>query len=62
MSLTLKIVAGVAIALGLYDIIIAALNGKKWTISWQLLQFGKRWPVVPFALGFLMGHFWWSQC
>lgn len=40
---------------------VALLNRKEGdTISeihWRLAQ---RYPVVPFAFGVLMGHFWWQ--
>ena len=32
------------------------------TISWVVLKDSKKWPIVAFAFGFLMGHIFAPNC
>lgn len=40
-----------------YDGYAVVKGGVQNTISYQLVQLSKKIPFIPFALGFLMGHF-----
>ena len=44
-----------------YDIYAAADREQK-TISRVMLEAARRYPIVPFAWGVLMGHWFWSMC
>ena len=41
------------------DIILVVTDHT--TISRQMLEWSGKYPVVPFGVGFLMGHLFWSQ-
>lgn len=59
MSLSLIVVAAVAVLLIAFDVWIVIAKGVKATISWQMLQAAKDYPIIPFALGVLFGHLFW---
>lgn len=59
--MTLAVVASVAVALIGYDVFIAVKVGQQATISKQLYQFSRDYPVVPFTVGFIFGHIFWVQ-
>jgi hypothetical protein len=44
-----------------YDVVIIALRGYQATVSAFLLNFSKRFPIVPFAGGVLIGHLFWPN-
>lgn len=57
----------VIVAVGV--ILIAYDVWAKWkdptgdsTISWVVLTESKKWPVVAFGFGFLMGHMFFQNC
>jgi len=50
---------GVIILLSIVYEIIAAIQNQGYTISEIVWSFNKH-PVITFALGFLMGHFFWQ--
>lgn len=45
----------------LWDVFAAALSGNSATESVILLKLGHDHPIIPLAVGVLLGHFWWSQ-
>lgn len=55
---TTEIVMSVTVVLLFgYDIYAVIKGGISNTISWQIVDLSKRFPFIPFSLGFLMGHF-----
>jgi hypothetical protein len=60
--MTIIVLLSVAIVLIIYDIIVVALFGRDETISWQMWLISQKYPVIPFALGFVMGHILWHNC
>lgn len=48
------LVASVAIGAA-YDV-WAVSHSYTWTISANLLQAARDWPVIPFVIGVLLGH------
>lgn len=54
------IVALVVLAL-VYDLIAFLRGGFQNTISWAMYELGKSYPIIPFLLGVVAGHFFWSQ-
>lgn len=59
--MTLGIVLGLGILLGIYDLVLLASEGSQATISAQLYTVSKKYPVIPFLFGFLMGHLFFVQ-
>lgn len=50
------IVSSIAV-IGLVDIWLALTRGKEETISVAITEWSKQYPIIPFAFGLLMGHF-----
>jgi hypothetical protein len=44
-----------------YDTVAALLAGSNGTISWVTWTAAHVYPVIPFGVGFLCGHLFWSQ-
>lgn len=61
-SLTTIVVVIAVCALSLFDIVVLTKNGIKATISYLLFTSAQKYPAIPFALGFLMGHLFWTMC
>jgi len=58
-TLTLIVIFGTVAALIAYDVWAAFTPGA--TISEVMLSLGHKHPIIPLAMGILIGHFWWSQ-
>lgn len=41
------------------DVYLAMDGGADAMISFIFYKWAKQWPVLPFAIGVLMGHFFW---
>jgi hypothetical protein len=50
-----------AVALAAYALYAAVFLPREMQVSATLLRLARRWPVIPFALGVLLGHWFWSQ-
>ena len=57
---TMVLIVGTATVI-LFDAIVAWRGGAGATISEVVLATALRRPIVPFALGVLVGHLFWSQ-
>ena len=56
-KITIVVIIAAIVILGGFDVVIAYLGGKESTISLVITDYSHKWPVIPFAFGFLMGHF-----
>lgn len=62
-DLTASIIIIVTVGLLAYDVWVKAKDPTgDSTISWVVLTSSKRWPVIAFAFGFLMGHLFFQNC
>lgn len=62
-DVTSIIIGSVTALLIAYDVWVAYKDPTKdATISWVLLSSSKKWPVIAFAFGFLMGHLFFQNC
>lgn len=43
------------------DLALLVKKGYASTVSWTLYRLGVEYPVVPFLMGVVMGHLWWSN-
>ena len=50
----------IAVVAIVYDLFIMATKGVSWTISVRLLAWSKLYPIIPFSIGVLMGHLFFS--
>lgn len=46
----------------LIDVVLWKLKGFEATFSRTLYTWSTRWPMLPFLLGFVAGHIFWSNC
>ncbi len=60
-SLTMGVLSVFAVGLIVYDVWTVLKRGSSTTISVQLYEFSKNYPMVPFLIGFVMGHIFWTQ-
>lgn len=58
MTTTQIVMASAVVLLLGYDCYAVFRGGVKNTISWQMTALSQRYPFIPFAMGFLMGHFY----
>jgi hypothetical protein len=61
MNITAWILIGVVAGLIGYDLFAVAKWGYTGTISYDVLSASKNHPIIPFAIGIIAGHFFWSQ-
>ena len=67
MALVVTLITLLTAVLGLvaYDVYLAVRWGSEATISYQLLQASRAEPIIPLALGLvlgiLLGHLFWPQ-
>jgi len=56
MNRTRLIVTSIIITLGIYDAAVVSYGGVDWSVS-QYFHALASYPVVPFVMGYLCGHF-----
>lgn len=61
MNTTQIVMASAVFLLLAYDVYAVVHGGLQETISYEIVKLSKTYPFIPFALGFLMGHFF-GQC
>ncbi len=59
--LTIVVMICAVVVLGLYDIYAAAYGGGEGTISVVIWDYAQDYPMIPFVMGVLMGHFFWQN-
>ena len=59
MQLTSLVIAIFVAGLTVYDIWTIVRRGYTTTVSWTLLTLAKKFPIISFALGVVMGHLFW---
>ena len=57
MNFTRWVIVLVVVIVGAIDIVLALVGGKDLTISVEIWRWSHEYPVIAFAFGFLMGHF-----
>jgi hypothetical protein len=45
----------------IYDIVIINVGGVDATISRVILAWSMAYPILPLAVGIVVGHLWWAQ-
>lgn len=46
----------------LFDIYLVVKFGRKGTVSYKMMYWSYKFPIIPFAMGVVCAHFFWSQC
>ena len=45
----------------LFDVYVFIRGGTEATISWMIFEAAHKYPMIPFAVGILCGHFFWQM-
>jgi hypothetical protein len=61
MNLTTKLLIVSIFFYAVYDVIIFAINGPEATLNQVILNDSRIHPVVPLAVGIILGHLFWPQ-
>lgn len=61
MQTTRIVIALTVVLLAGYDVFAALQWGNGATISYQIFTLSHQWIIIPFAFGYLMGHFFSPQ-
>ena len=61
-TITRLIVLAAILFLIIADVILLIRFGVEATISQVLLNWARAYPVIPFGIGFAMGHIFWPNC
>jgi hypothetical protein len=61
MSLTLIFIFSLLFLIIVFDIFIILKKGKQSSISAYIIRYSKLFPSIPFILGFVCGHLFWSM-
>lgn len=60
--ITAGLVVGIVVVATLVaDVYLVSKGGFQATISWWIYTNWVKYPIIPFAFGVLMGHFFWNQ-
>lgn len=59
--MTLAVVAIFSVILIAYDVWVILKKGVNESISWKMYTAAEAYPIIPFAIGILMGHLFWVQ-
>lgn len=54
-------VAVIILIIAVYDVIAMAKGGREASISHILIEWGYKYPVFTFLMGFTMGHLFWRM-
>lgn len=60
-AVTAAVLVAAALLLVGYDVYAFLAGGVEATISRTVYEWAQRWPILPFALGVLTGHLFFSQ-
>lgn len=52
---------GVLASVWLFDLYAGVHQEPAQTVSATLLEWSRRWPMLPFAIGVLIGHLFWPS-
>ena len=61
MELTQIVLVCVVLLLLAYDAAALVLGGVQATISRVILEWSRKYPIIPFLCGVLCGHLFWPQ-
>ena len=61
MNLTILFCAIVVAAIAIFDVWIILKKGKQESISAHIIRASHKYPMLPFLLGIVCGHLFWSM-
>ena len=60
MKLTPIFIGLIIVAIAVYDVWVIVMHGSQESISHYLIDWSYKHPVLPFVMGFAMGHLFWQ--
>jgi hypothetical protein len=60
-NLAFFLVVWTVVFLAVADALIVYFKGVEKSISCTVYAWSKAYPIIPFAVGVLMGHFFWNM-
>lgn len=61
MGYTQICIIAMALLIVSYDVFAVLKWGGEKSVSWQMWLWAKAYPIVPFLLGVIIGHWFWVQ-
>lgn len=61
MNLTTLFLIILVVLVASFDVFVIAKKGKQESISAHIIRYSHKYPSIPFLLGFLCGHLFWSM-
>jgi TctA family transporter len=61
MSITLIFIFLIIAAIAIFDVWVIIKKGKQQSISAYIIRWSKQYPSIPFLIGFVAGHLFWSM-
>ena len=58
-AFTAIFLAVVLAAVGIVDVWLGTVYGMEYTITAVIRVASQQWPIIPFAVGCLVGHLFW---
>ena len=58
--ITRMLIALIVLVIAVWDFYVIYQGHQEATFSVVIYESSKRWPVIPFVLGFLCGHIFWQ--
>ncbi len=60
--MTRYFIIAILVIVAIYDILAALFGGIKATLSWQIWTWSTNFPIIPLAVGVVIGHLFWRLC
>lgn len=61
MNITVIFIFATILAIAAFDVAIILKKGKQESISAHIIRASKKYPSIPFLIGFVCGHLFWSM-
>jgi hypothetical protein len=61
MNLTVLFMLVIILSVTIFDVFIIYKKGKYESISAHIIRAAKKYPSIPFLIGFVCGHLFWSM-
>lgn len=61
MTITVVFTIALVLIVAVFDFWVIYKKGKYFSISAYIIRWSKKYPSIPFLIGFLCGHLFWSM-
>lgn len=60
-NMTMIFTVVIVVIVTVYDVYAMAIGGTENSISHMLITYAYHYPILPFLVGFIMGHLFWRM-